>query len=317
MNENPKITVIVPVYNTEKYLRRCVDSILAQTFTDFELLLIDDGSTDGSSAICDEYAKKDSRVRVFHKENGGVSSARNLGLDKAYGEWISFVDSDDWIDVLFLSSLIQRANNSELVLELTNTKVIKNIYQNRDIGVLMESVEVLLRWTTPWGKLFNGDLLRKCKIRFDLNVHSGEDTMFVLEYLAQIERVSVSDEICYKYTENGGLSLNELSFKEIDYIIKSLLYRVDILEQKYRIDLIKWKTNFVWNFITKYKIQKGIKKLYEDLYMFVHQDYIKIVVEDKLYIPKGVYRHMFDVLFKYKMCLTLTFFVYCCKRFYY
>ena len=104
MNENPKITVIVPVYNTEKYLRRCVDSILAQTFTDFELLLIDDGSTDGSGAICDEYAKKDSRVRVFHKEIGGVSSARNLGLDKAYGEWISFVDSDDWIDVLFLSS---------------------------------------------------------------------------------------------------------------------------------------------------------------------------------------------------------------------
>ena len=92
---NPKISVIVPVYNVEKYLRRCIDSILSQTFSDFELLLIDDGSKDKSGEICDEYAAKDARVRVFHKENGGVSSARNLGLDNAKGDWITFSDSDD------------------------------------------------------------------------------------------------------------------------------------------------------------------------------------------------------------------------------
>ena len=90
-----RISVIIPVYNTEQYLSRCLDSILSQSFDDFELLLIDDGSTDSSGAICDSYAEKDSRVRVFHKENGGVSSARNLGLDNAKGEWIYFVDSDD------------------------------------------------------------------------------------------------------------------------------------------------------------------------------------------------------------------------------
>ena len=93
----PKISVIVPVYNVEKYLHRCINSILAQTFTDFELLLIDDGSKDNSGAICDEYATRDSRVRVFHKENGGASSARNQGLDNASGEWIAFVDSDDYV----------------------------------------------------------------------------------------------------------------------------------------------------------------------------------------------------------------------------
>lgn len=85
---NPKISVIVPVYNVEKYLRRCIDSILSQTFSDFELLLIDDGSKDKSGDICDEYAAKDARIRVFHKDNGGVSSARNLGLVKANGEFI-------------------------------------------------------------------------------------------------------------------------------------------------------------------------------------------------------------------------------------
>ena len=93
-----KISIIVPVYNTEKYLRCCIDSILVQTFADFELLLINDGSTDSSGTICEEYALEDRRVRVFHKENGGVSSARNVGLDNARGEWITFVDSDDYIE---------------------------------------------------------------------------------------------------------------------------------------------------------------------------------------------------------------------------
>ena len=94
----PAISVNIPVYNTEKYLHRCIDSVLAQTYQDLELLLIDDGSKDSSGAICDEYAAQDARVKVFHKENGGVSSARNVGLDHAQGEWITFVDSDDYIE---------------------------------------------------------------------------------------------------------------------------------------------------------------------------------------------------------------------------
>ncbi len=102
----PQISIIVPVYNIEKYFHRCVDSILSQTFTDFELLLINDGSNDNSGAICDEYAAKDARIRVFHKENGGVSSARNLGLDNAKGEWITFVDSDDYVKPDYLSNLL-------------------------------------------------------------------------------------------------------------------------------------------------------------------------------------------------------------------
>lgn len=102
MLEKPKVSVIVPVYKAEAYLYRCVDSLLVQTFTNFEILLIDDGSPDRSGEICDEYARKDTRVRVFHKENGGVSSARNLGLKYAQGEWIAFVDSDDWVESDFL-----------------------------------------------------------------------------------------------------------------------------------------------------------------------------------------------------------------------
>ena len=96
-----KYSVIVPVYNVESYISKCVDSILACDCHDFELLLVDDGSTDGSGLICDNYGQQDSRVRVFHKQNGGVSSARNLGLEHAGGEWIMFVDSDDWVSDTF------------------------------------------------------------------------------------------------------------------------------------------------------------------------------------------------------------------------
>ena len=94
----PQISVIVPVYNVEKYLTQCIESILSQTYQEFELLLIDDGSEDNSGSICDHYSNIDSRVHVFHKENGGVSSARNMGIEHAKGEWVCFVDSDDWID---------------------------------------------------------------------------------------------------------------------------------------------------------------------------------------------------------------------------
>lgn len=109
----PKISVIVPVYKAENYLCRCVDSLLAQTFQDFEILLIDDGSPDRSGEICDEYAKKDSRVRVFHKENGGVSSARQYGIDNACGEYSIHADPDDWVEPSMLEELYEKAKEDD------------------------------------------------------------------------------------------------------------------------------------------------------------------------------------------------------------
>ena len=109
---NPFISVIVPVYNVEVYLPRCINSLLNQTYTDFELILVDDGSSDSSGAICDEYAVKDNRVRVIHQENKKLSGARNTGLDMAQGEWITIVDSDDWVHKEFLNVLASKADSS-------------------------------------------------------------------------------------------------------------------------------------------------------------------------------------------------------------
>ena len=110
------LSVIVPVYKTEKYLKKCVDSILASSYSDLDVILVDDGSPDGSGAICDGYAEKDSRVRVIHKQNGGLSSARNAGIDNAYGEYITFVDSDDYIAPDIYSHLISLMEKSGVML---------------------------------------------------------------------------------------------------------------------------------------------------------------------------------------------------------
>ena len=131
-----KVSVIVPVYNTEKYLNKCIDSILAQTFTDFELLLIDDGSTDNSGFICDEYAEKDKRVKVFHKENGGVSRARNLGIDNAQGEYLSFIDSDDYIRPEMYSELVAIADKFNVDLVSSDLKINSEIIDNGNIPAI-------------------------------------------------------------------------------------------------------------------------------------------------------------------------------------
>ena len=132
------VSVIVPIYNAENYLHECVDSILAQTIHDIEVILVDDGSTDESENICDAYCLKDNRVRVFHKTNGGISSARNLGLKYAQGEYISFIDSDDWIDINALEDMynLAKKENSDIVIcdmidhYITDNNSEKQIYHN-------------------------------------------------------------------------------------------------------------------------------------------------------------------------------------------
>ena len=228
---NPAISVIVPVYNTEKYLRRCIDSILSQTFTDFELLLINDGSTDSSGEICDQYAAKDERIRVFHKENGGVSSARNVGLDEAKGEWIAFVDSDDYL----------LSNALDLITDLENEDFVICSYQRfienqNPLSVIYESCRLntqslkrfyslnlhtaILR--TPWGKFFRKELIGN--LRFNESIRVGEDTLFVIDYSIRVCSCKILDKVSYAYREYGVsfFSKYNLSVEEAIYTLTLL-----------------------------------------------------------------------------------------------
>ena len=178
----PKISVIVPIYKSENYLHCCLDSILAQSYNEFELLLIDDGSPDNCGKICDEYAEKDSRVRVFHVENGGPSRARNIGLDKAHGDWVIFVDADDWLEQGFMAKLDIGDNNlPDIVfwgfnrcLEEGNVKVCSpkdfEVVRDKDsifnqLAYLFNSKEQFFGFT--WNKIFKRSIIEKANLRFE------------------------------------------------------------------------------------------------------------------------------------------------------
>ena len=222
---SPRISIICPVYNAEKYLRKCVDSVLVQTFTDFELLLVDDGSHDGSGVICDEYAEKDSRVRVFHKENGGVSSARNIGLKYANGEWVYFIDSDDELYINTLDILTKNIDESIAYVMAGYTQYnelgeIKYSIKTRRIEFI-RSIDAISQMFKPkdyiyhgylWNKLFRLSIIKRCKYRFDEKIHFNEDRLFNVLYLIMIRdgKCLYMTAPVYKYIEREGSAMDSL-----------------------------------------------------------------------------------------------------------
>lgn len=198
MTSTPVVSIIVPVYNTEKFLHRCIDSILAQTYTDFELLLIDDGSKDSSGTICDEYAAQDTRVRVFHKENGGVSSARKMGVENAKGSWIGFVDSDDEISSSYFKDLYEAAQKHGCLLVCTSSKDAKITSQDFIRGLLLNRID----WGMP-SKLYDRGLLL-CSNAFSIpkELSIGEDLIGNLFISSNVEGVQLVNTTGYHYREN-------------------------------------------------------------------------------------------------------------------
>jgi glycosyltransferase involved in cell wall biosynthesis len=214
----PVFSIIVPVYNAEKYLSRCIDSILSQTLTDFELLLIDDGSSDNSGAICEEYARNDSRINVFYKKNGGVSSARNLGIDKAQGEWVTFVDSDDWLADNFLEQMRNKALESNTDAVFCNCFYVygeeiirKEIYTENTIedgnSILKR---FLIRFGTRselWGKIIQRKYLNH---RLKENVKIGEDFLYLIElYHCHDCKTAVITDYLYYYRQLDSSAMNK------------------------------------------------------------------------------------------------------------
>lgn len=234
--KEPKISVIVPVYNTEKWLRRCVNSILSQTFADFELLLVDDGSTDASGAICDEYTNQDSRVRVFHKPNGGVSSARNLGLDNARGEWITFCDADDWIDPDYYNIIMSTDFSFKPDIIITGFRLQhkdgKDIYKYHPWGdnkiKNIQRLLISMGGTCVWGKFFKNDLVQKHKIQFPEGIRYCEDFKFCASaYIYSGNIFYVKDCSGYNYFERDSSVCHNI---DDTHIMEAVAMNVKIIE---------------------------------------------------------------------------------------
>ncbi|MBR4473719.1 MAG: glycosyltransferase [Oscillospiraceae bacterium] len=220
----PTITVIVPIYNVEPYLRRCVDSILAQTFTGFELVLVDDGSPDNCGAICDEYAEKDARIRVIHQENGGLSAARNAGIDWAFAnsnsKWLAFVDSDDWVHPRYLELLYSAVQTDHIKLSACEIVEVEKPTPAEEVVPETE----LLPWDdylqrswcihSPCNKLYVKELFEG--MRYPVGkLH--EDAFLTYKLLIRAETISYLPMVLYYYYHNPqGIMNSPFSLKRLD-----------------------------------------------------------------------------------------------------
>ncbi len=219
-----KISVIVPVYKVEKYISECIESILRQSYSNIELLLVDDGSPDNSGIICDNYATIDKRVRVIHQSNQGVSRARNAALRIAKSEWVTFVDSDDTINTDYIENLV-RANPTfdRRTLAVSgatridrNTQICKwkEEFDNRKISLMSLSkkdyqmLDSILLFGTILGKLYNLEIIRSKSIQFNECLSLNEDQLFFFKYLKYINEIVSNDNVGYNYYFDGNSSLS-------------------------------------------------------------------------------------------------------------
>lgn len=223
------ISIIVPVYNTPKdYIQKCISSLLTQTYSSYEILLVDDGSNEDVADYCDELSHKDLRIRVYHQKNRGVSSARNLGLEVAEGEYIAFVDADDWVEPDYIEKLLSaiemnaemaicnicydygKDSNSDLTgsnlkkVEYNKSEVYKELLYSKEIGGFL------------CNKLFKKKFITK---RLDESLHYSEDYVFVAEYCRQITKAIYLDSKLYHYRQDGNSATKELSYNSRIYTL--------------------------------------------------------------------------------------------------
>lgn len=264
----PKISCIIPIYNSEKYLPYCIDSILAQTFTNFELILVDDGSSDGCPEICDEYAKKDDRVRVIHQSNAGVSAARNTGLDVARGEYLCFVDSDDYISQNLFSTYLFELKQKDLDLIICG---FKNFYDNNkrksfcelpnqeiyDLKDFWKNFGNLLNnhiLRSPCNKLYRSDIINNHGIRFDTSTQMAEDAIFNSVYYDKINSLRVCNKPLYNVRIHNSSSRLTNSYHKNFLISQITLFKnyVNLLSKNNvlsgeNIDVVSYEfSNLLW-----------------------------------------------------------------------
>ena len=238
MQQKPLISVIVPVYNVEAYLPRCIESILAQTYENLEILLVNDGSKDSSGTICDEYARKDPRIRVFHKENGGQSTARNLALDAMTGEYVTFVDSDDWIEPDAYGPMMELIQKEQVKLvsagrfdvsARTDEKKLGLCPRKREVLTAEEMLGRLFTWdgcdSSPCDKLFHCSLFEN--IRFPSRSNC-EDVAIVYKLVEAAGKAALLDKPIYNYYHRPGstsyTTLSERTFYFEEYTETILPY---------------------------------------------------------------------------------------------
>lgn len=239
-----RISIIIPVYNVEKYISNCINSLMNQTYKNIEIILVDDGSQDNSYSVCEEYSKTYDYIKVYKKENGGPSSARNYGIEKATGEYICFVDSDDYVSEKYIENLL--IDDFDLsfggLVDVCGNKTIENPvcneiqkYYGKDIYIkLLENSENDL-FNSPCCKLFKKSIIEKNNIKYDESLHMGEDLIFNINYLKYCNSLVMIPDCLYFYNRDIGSSLTKKFEFERWNTEKNVYYEYKALYEHYKL----------------------------------------------------------------------------------
>ncbi|MDB8558410.1 glycosyltransferase [Turicibacter sanguinis] len=273
MSQNLSISIIVPVYNSEKFISICIESILNQNFHNYEVILINDGSSDSSLKICEEYSKLDKRIQVIDQVNKGVSHARNIGIEIAQGEYIVFIDADDELDSDYLKLLYQTITNSNCdlivsgyILFPTYKKCIPNFKRYS----VMKGIDFIL--SSPnihsnndlcfcWRNIYRLSTIRENRIFFNENIHIGEDVVFNLELLVHVDRVMAISDCLYRYRINNENSVMRVKYRP--YLEASILKQYELRK----------KISLEYNLLNNYFFKK-------DMYNYILNNIYRLLVEN-------------------------------------
>ncbi|MDO4378752.1 MAG: glycosyltransferase family 2 protein [Erysipelotrichia bacterium] len=299
--DNYKISVIIPVYKVEEYLDRCIESVVGQTYKNLEIILIDDGSPDNCPKMCDDWAKKDNRIRVIHKENEGVSSARNYGIDIATGEYISFVDSDDIIHPKYYEIMLNNIGDADMVYceyeKFTDEISFDNINEDNFEFEVNQNEKVFSNFSfsffVVWNKVIKTELLKN--IRFSTEFKNAEDTLFAFELLEKCSKVVYIKTQLYGYFIRTTGAVGSID-----------------LEGEIQV-LSVWKKIYNYVVLNKYTgIEKQVKHIltysYIKVFYACEKDNTEVYLKCKKYLKKNMFDLLFrqGLSFKEKTALTIN-----------
>lgn len=311
-----KYSIIIPVYNVEKYLKQSIQSVLDQSYEDFEVILIDDGSTDKSPAICDELAEKDERIKVIHKQNGGVSSARNEGIRQAKGDYILFLDADDWYDTKLLENCLPYTEkelnafyfnyakiykNGEQVVKINYNNMVLNLYNEQGV----ENYKKLL-WKggeftcVIWNGCYNRSFILKNNLFFDTRYGLSEDVLYNIILFLYIDKYLVIDFVGYYYNRTNENSVCNTKSSSLDNFVHMCYDTYENLKnrnvkfEKKDIDFILYYIITLGNvWIARVENTKDVKKYYSNFKVTEYKDFYKSFMKTALKnAPKIIYNYL-------------------------
>lgn len=316
MKEN--ITIIIPIYNLEDYLDNCLNSIKKQTYTNFEVLLIDDGSTDKSKQICKFYVKEDSRFKYFYQHNAGVSKARNLGLQKACGKFVTFVDGDDFLNSNHLQDMIDGMKYGQLSIsgrnDIYQDKVKQSFKVDKDVVLnRRQLVDGILKpgiiYSFPWNKLYLTKIIKDNLITFNESLDYGEDLVFNMEYVLKINTAILKTDATYNYVyRKNSVSklMNKKTLSKRITDLKAISYTLHMLPDSFENEQI---------FLNKRMAIEGAK--YHRMMIFYH--FNKLEINDYTVLIRSAYKSIKTKLtikerLKYQLNMKVPHLIACLKN---